>query len=485
MSTHVPTNSGRAAWDTRLDRLAPAVGFVLSALILFPGFLSSDSMTQLHQARTLDFGDWHPPLMTAIWAVTDRLVSGPFPMLLLQLALIWSGTFLVLRTTGSTARRRGVFSVAFVFFPPVFVILGAIWKDVVLAGWLLLAFGIVRQLLRRSDTEERSGPALPAAALVCLLIAAALRHNGIGAVVGPLALLTWACFFARRPSLRGLILSVVVAVSAAVALSAAAIGINRALAVRHQHIWTCLALHDVLGIAVLSADAELVAHLRRSPLDAIFERPPTLDTLAASYRPGWWSSYIDDGLMVDMVNRGANAEERAALADLWLAAVTGHSDRYFEHRWRAFQALLMKGAGIVYMSPLPQYWNEVEVRDDLVHRYRLSPLQWRVRNGLKHVVARTPIALPALWLGAVPFVLAWAIARFRADPLPTFLLASGVGYQATYLVLGVADDYRYSHWLIASVWMTVLLLVEVELSRRRQSVVAAPGSRRDEPAPRR
>jgi hypothetical protein len=421
--------------------------------------------------------------MTAMWAVADRVVSGPFPMLLLQLGLIWTGTFLIFRTSGSTARRRALFTLAFVFFPPVFAILGAIWKDVHLAGWLLLAFGICRELLRRSDAGKRCGAALPAAAVCCLLVAAALRHNGVGAIAGPLALLAWTCCFARRPGVRRLLLSVAIAVAAAVMLSAAAIGINRTLASRHQHIWTCLALHDVLGVAVLAEDAELVAHLGRPPLDDLFHRPPTLEALAASYRPGWWSSYIDDGLMVDMFNRVADAEERAALAELWLAAVTGRPGTYVEHRWRSFRALLLQGEAIVYMSPLRQRWNTHEVREDLAHRYRLSPLQWRVRNGLKQIVARTPIALPALWLGAVPLVLAWAIARFRADPLPTFLLASGVGYQATYLVLGVADDYRYSHWLIASVWLAALLLAEVELSRR-SSVAAAGSSRIGEAAPR-
>ncbi|HEX9174200.1 MAG TPA: hypothetical protein VF861_16240, partial [Telluria sp.] len=66
-------------------------GFVLSRMAFFPGFMSPDSFMQFEQSRTLRFTDWHPPLMSALWSVLNRVAHGPEGMLDFQLALLWLG----------------------------------------------------------------------------------------------------------------------------------------------------------------------------------------------------------------------------------------------------------------------------------------------------------------------------------------------------------------------------------------------------------
>ena len=74
-----------------------AIGFVGFVLYGFPGFMSTDSVNQLHEARTGLYSNAHPPLMAAQWTVLDAIVSGPLLMLLLQGGLMLWGLYALLR----------------------------------------------------------------------------------------------------------------------------------------------------------------------------------------------------------------------------------------------------------------------------------------------------------------------------------------------------------------------------------------------------
>jgi hypothetical protein len=70
-------------------------GFALSVTINHPGFMSYDSVQQLLEARAGVYSDVHPRLIALMWHFTDKIIPGPFGMLLLETALIWCGTFLI------------------------------------------------------------------------------------------------------------------------------------------------------------------------------------------------------------------------------------------------------------------------------------------------------------------------------------------------------------------------------------------------------
>ncbi|MBK6512195.1 MAG: hypothetical protein IPG06_23960 [Haliea sp.] len=64
---------------------------IVSAGLLFitfyPGAMSIDSYEQLRQARSGQFGDWHPPFMAWVWRAFDAILQGSILMLLAQLGL--------------------------------------------------------------------------------------------------------------------------------------------------------------------------------------------------------------------------------------------------------------------------------------------------------------------------------------------------------------------------------------------------------------
>src|SRR5690349_14127589 len=108
-----------------------SIGFGISLLINYPGFMSFDSFDQLIEARNGVYSDWHPPFMAFIWHFVDEIVRGPLGMLILITALMWLGTFLIILCWFNSGRFTplSLFPALLVFYPPIFGISGAIWKD--------------------------------------------------------------------------------------------------------------------------------------------------------------------------------------------------------------------------------------------------------------------------------------------------------------------------------------------------------------------
>jgi len=69
-------------------------GFVLTLVAFAPGLMSPDSIDQWQQGRAWSFNDVHPPMMSALWGIFDRVWPGPFLMLVFHNLLFWSGAAL-------------------------------------------------------------------------------------------------------------------------------------------------------------------------------------------------------------------------------------------------------------------------------------------------------------------------------------------------------------------------------------------------------
>ncbi|HMG22717.1 MAG TPA: hypothetical protein VK607_15390, partial [Kofleriaceae bacterium] len=112
------------------------VGSCLFLLYAFPGFMSSDSVLQIAEARTAVFSNAHPPIMAAEWRVLECFVAGPILMLVLQGALFLAGLHAIL-CHALAPRRAAVAAVALLLFPPILTTMAVIWKDSQMAAYLL------------------------------------------------------------------------------------------------------------------------------------------------------------------------------------------------------------------------------------------------------------------------------------------------------------------------------------------------------------
>lgn len=158
----------RAAWA------AAALGMALTLAVFWPGLMSADSAWQYAQAlglRPLD--DSVPPLMTLAWRALDGLVPGPGAMFAQLVAAWWGGiaavvSFLPLRRVPMFGLVLGIG-----LFPPTFIVLGHLWKDVAMAAALLWAVAAILAHARERRARWRM------LALLALAVACAMRHNAI------------------------------------------------------------------------------------------------------------------------------------------------------------------------------------------------------------------------------------------------------------------------------------------------------------------
>jgi hypothetical protein len=172
---------GRSVRDITL-RFAPlgvvAVAWLLLALYGWPGIMTIDSFDQLREGRQGVYTDGHPPAMAAIWGVVDAVISGPLGMYLLQTVAFVVGLFALLRRTFAPLPAAGL-TLAVALFPPVLAPMATIWKDALMAGFLVLGLAALLDPRRW----------IRIAALAAFFVATAVRYNTPAATLPLIVLL--------------------------------------------------------------------------------------------------------------------------------------------------------------------------------------------------------------------------------------------------------------------------------------------------------
>ena len=398
--------------------------------------MSSDSLVQLQEARSLHFSDWHPPAMAAVWSIADAIVAGPFGMLLLQASLLLAGLYRLLARVCEPRIAAFVASGLFLF-PPVLAPMAVIWKDSLMAGLLVMGTSLL------VDDKRRL-------ALALLVAASAMRFNACFAVL-PLLVVLW-------PGQRGL-RRVAIAFTLWLATTTTAFGINRVLTDAPAHAWTrSLAPGDIAGVIRFShyryTNAELLQILDGTPLVV---RDELERHVRRWYTPvSWWPVTNGD-------NRIMNWPETPhydAITRAWCTLVSENPRAYLLHRSRVFREVLGLSDGPAF-DPAWRY----HANHDALH---VDASSGRVQAALGHAIGwlaeHTPLFRPYVY-----FVLALVLLWFaRRDRLVRALLASGLCYELTLFVLAPSPDFRYSHWLVVCALLATAMTAARSRCRARK-----------------
>lgn len=438
--------------------LACASGFVLCVVAFYPGYVSPDSLRQLAEGRACSFTDWHPPLMAAVWGLVDRIIPGPFGMLLLHNAAFWGALAVFWRTTYRRSLAVGLCLVGLGFTPTALALLSTVWKDVGLGASLLLACALLH-------TSRLTGSKLALLVSIPLLFYGyGVRQNAAPAIL-PLAV--WSCYVALRvfrpskPKAGGLAaaaLPLALGLAYFLLLTAAVLTTARALTGgRSSYIYQAVLLHDLAAVSKARGEPLFPEYLTRG---ANF----SLEGVAASYRP-------DTSITVFKAEAAGmrlteDAEEMAALRAKWLEVVPANRSIYLRHRWEAFKALTAFGCDEVCF-PFLSSSRTLDGRD--VNNWRVHQLLravfWKLRNtfffrGYWFLLAS--LALLCLSLAG----------RLRGDLETVFVMSlSGLLYEAGYFFYGTSCDFRFSWWtaLASLVSACLLTLHAVERWRARRA----------------
>jgi hypothetical protein len=417
------------------------LGFVLFA---YPGLMSMDSFDQLEEARAHFYTDSHPPAMAALWSVVDRIVPGPFAMLVIQSIAFLAGLNWLLRRVLSPWRAAICAAVLFVF-PPVFAPLVVIWKDCLMAGFLLLGTAAI--------TDARRGVRI--AGLVGFLIATAMRYNAFAATL-PLTLILFEWEQGKRWLVR-----YAIALGAWLAITLLAFALNAALTDRKMYFWySTFALADMAGTLAnvdgTIADDELRPLLAPTQIkiDSGYH-----DALRSRYRPETFTQLIGgDTALWTVPIRGidpAPVEQRDAIGHAWWQILTGHPGAFVRYRFQVFHQVLGLPDKFAGGSLIRRHWQTPERLQAMGIESHTSWFQKGVERWIVRLANYTSVFRPYVYF-FLAFALLWFARRYR---LVLAILASGLVMELSLLALAATPDYRYSHWMIVCTCLSVVMLI--------------------------
>jgi hypothetical protein len=415
-----------------------AAGWLGLAVYAFPGYLSADSILQLHEARTGAYTDWHPPIMAALWRVVEIACTGPFGMFAIQSACFIAGAYLLLRRS-LPARGAAIAACALAWWPPIASALAVIWKDSQMVGLLLLGTALLIE-------------ARPRAAIALIWLAVAMRYNAsIAALPIVVALLP-------RPAARSRWRQLAIAFALWLAVAASAWLANAALTTERTHPWLqSVALMDLAGTiadAPPLGDDELRVALAGTPLrhdDAIQERA------RACSDPVWmWDAITGPHALF----RHAEDSELDAIGRAWRDVVRAYPLAYLRYRLGVFEHVLSPPrSAYVWFTDV----QAIETSRDLVgHDAAPGKLQAPLRDAM-------------LWLGDTWLFQPWIygvlalliVPLCRRDRLALVLLASAIISELALFAVAPTPDLRYSLWLVV-----IAPLVAIRVIAARRGAVA-------------
>ena len=430
---------------------------VASAALAWPGIAAYDATTQFTQAITGQYDDWHPPIMARIWSLFLKAGAwGTAPMLLLQLALSWSGLALLavaLRRTRAPVAGWCVLAIG--LLPPVLDWMVVVDKDCQMIGALACAIGLVASF----RLAKRRVP-LWAGAIVAILLAYAilLRANAVFAVM-PLAF-AWAGWFGfRRWWMRG------VALLGAMLLAIGVSGpINhRMLGADRSGVEYTLPIFDLAGISHRAGLASMPGLTM-----ADWSRAERLHCAT----PFYWDPFADPARCGPMGNLLVSDENGPPpLFRNWIAAIVAHPLAYAEHRAAHLNSTLR------IATPPDEHSAAAPFRtpDNLYDIGAKATPATMALSRVSGAVAETPLGVPAVWLVAM-LAMGWvlrATPRQPARDLGLSLVLSGLLMTASFAVVSIASDLRYHLWLILATALTVALLGACRKVPRGRLAIAA------------
>lgn len=422
----------------------------------YPGLMTQDSFDHLREARERVYTDGHPPAIALLWKVVDYFVAGPFGMLVIQSTGFLAGLYLVLRRV-FTPKRAAWITIAIFLFPPVFVPFSVIWKDPLMAAFLMLGFVAL--------LSPRRG--LRIAGLLAMFAATAVRYNALAATMPAIVLL-----FEWRPGMHWL-KRYPIAVLAWLAVTLGAMKLNEAITDHKMYGWHTLAVYDIVGtlafldedvsddqLRTLFAGSDLLTerdiHARARELYTPRDYLP----ITGHESKTMWALPIN-GIVPPPEH------QRTAITRAWKETLQTWPLAYLKHRTTVMSEVI--GLGVSRASGAiakrDYRWPEAAVALGLGTRW--TPLQRKMTKMYVFIVRHTPFF--TVWMYIALSLLLLPIAFRQRDTLA--LLLSGIGIESSLFVLAPTPDYRYSHWMVVT---SIVAAIIIGVRRYRGTAASDP-----------
>ena len=433
-------------------------GFALMVGSFYPGMMSPDSAAALAAGREGTFVDINAPLMSALWAVLDRVIAGPGAMLILQAVLYWGACALFWKAAYRESVFLGSALVLFAFLPHILSQTIVIWKDIALGASLFFAAALLYYAKKKgSKAALLISPAF-------LFYAYAARLNALPAVL-PLAIWSGFLLFRIFELGRSKVFAALTGIAYFAVLTAAVYAVTYGLTGgRSVYPFQQVYLYDLAALSIAKGRPLFPEYISS---DENF----SLGRAAARYN----ERSAADLIFPDVPNAGdrpvlkltEDAGQVAVLKQAWISAVTEDPAGYLKHRGKVFAQLTGLGRGVT--AP---YWEQ---------GFSSSPAEYRSEGNIgtrilmKYFGAfgrpfpQTFFFRAVLWMVLCGFFLYKALRRGLAGDwdLVFVLSASTLLFIFAYFPTTPSTEFRYLFWpAIAS---ALAVIFGVHLLRRERS----------------
>ncbi len=408
--------------------------------------MSYDTLAQLRDGLSREYQSNQPPAMSWLVASMQKTPLGLGGLLLIN-TWLWScaGWLIYRLLSGSGKPRAWLALLIWISFPVSFLYNGILWKDVLAANLATLAFLLV---IPRSSAAAGMG-ALATSAMA--IAAAALARQQMALVVPILGV---AVGFSQRGegfALRAATIWLASVLALMLAAEAALVGDAKSLSgLDTQGAVYQLTTFDLAGIRAqggqIKTPALSAAGVDAKRLSAMFElyHPDRVDHLGA---------YPNNPLV-------AMAEPTRFLLPDWRRSVSANPGAYATHRWEHFLWLLGlrdPNRCLPYQLGIPATPEEFP---DLPPLPSHKPERMAALKAVSEYTL--PLFRPIIYVAVAALALVvLCLRRPRGWQILAMLQFAGLAYVGSYLLIGIACDFRYAYFAVPvaligvfSCWLT-------------------------------
>jgi hypothetical protein len=452
-----PSAESVVPWfSTGLLVILNIAGFAFTLAAFYPGVITVDALAVYRDVEHGFVGDWQSPVMGKVWGLIDPLartfidlpagVAGAtVSIFLLTVTLFWLGFAVLSLSLTHDSIALAILVPLLALSPPAFVMAGVIWRDILLAGAWLLARALTFATVNGSRWLSLTSRSI---ALLLLAFGLLLRPNALFAAPFVLAYILWPNAFRLK---RAILLYPAAVIAGYGLVQFVYYGLLEA---KRQHILHAVLVFDLGAITSITKENQFPGTWSEKEFELL---------KSGCYDPRHWDTYWRippcQFVMGNRLERDG-VFGTAELVEAWINAVISHPLAYAQHRLSHFWAFLTSPHSAVYLQAIGKD----------VPMYPHNPsFMWlyQTTDALKETVIFRPLTWVAVVLATL--VLSW---RYRSIPAGSYTVAmssSAIAYIATFLVFGVATDYRYVYWVVL-VGLTCAVMTVLALQTRSTRV---------------
>jgi hypothetical protein len=437
-----------------------AVGFGLTVLVFYPGYITVDAGYVYADAKAWHFGDWQSPAMAVLWRIIDPIAPGSLSMFLLTAASYWLGFGLLAFIALRSSIWLGLATLLLAFTPPAFFFVGLIWRDV-LFGVIWLLGGV----LAFAAAERGGRMRVPLQALALLLIAfgVLLRPNAI--IAAPLLAIyaIWPMSFTLKRT------AIVFAPAAVLFLALVPIVYYGILAAERQNVLHSILVFDLGGITHFSGENQFPVQ---------WSADETALLKSKCYDPARWDTFWYLQPCPFVMRRLERPNDvifgTPRLVRAWWHAVTTHPREYIEHR-AAFMWQFLARSNLVL--PVGDW-------ADASSSYGHNPYFGAVLK-LHETLQPSLVFRPGLWLLLAIAIgtLSWRQRETRAGAFAVGVSACAAVYVMSFFVLGIAADFRYAYWCVLGTLAGAVAAVLAAIGSKKEKEMTSSTGPQLQPSP--